>query len=92
MGAALMVIAEVVFQIPSNGIKSGRQIQRTCIRCNTNYIGWSDDTITIKGPMRPHGLCPACCHDDAEKIINDTDWNAFENNMIGNNRHVNQIE
>ena len=37
--------------IRGDGIKQGHQIVRNCEECDAPYVGWSDDTMTIKGPM-----------------------------------------
>lgn len=58
--------------LASDGIKSETKIQRECIRCQSLFESWSDDTITIKGPMNPRKICNKC-HQEEFK-----DYNPFE--------------
>jgi hypothetical protein len=44
----------------ANYIKSGTQIEKQCEQCQSTFIGWSDDTMTIKGKMHPTKLCQIC--------------------------------
>ena len=45
---------------PSNGIKSGTRIHKNCSDCGVLFETWSDDTLTIKGPIHPQLLCQEC--------------------------------
>lgn len=46
--------------VNSSGIKSGHQVEKNCESCQTVFMGWSDDTVTIKGRMPQQKLCPDC--------------------------------
>jgi len=46
--------------LSSDGIKSGTKIDRQCIRCQEIFESWSDDTMTIKGPLNPRKICNEC--------------------------------
>ena len=48
------------------GITHGTQIQ--CNECQAFYLGWSDDTITIKGPIPHNDLCNKCNRIKNEKL------------------------
>jgi hypothetical protein len=54
-----------------NGIKSGRRLMRTCDTCGHLYESWSDDTMTIKGAMRPSRSCASCDRAKIDEIIKD---------------------
>lgn len=83
MGNALLSILAAAAGIPSDGIKSGQRIQRTCVVCNVTYVGWSDDTVTIKGPMRPDGKCPECKQEEFKNIdLSDLEHQIRRNNQI----------
>lgn len=51
------------------GIKSGHQIERYCESCHMIFMGWSDDTVTIKGKMPQQKLCPACQKIESDKLL-----------------------
>lgn len=57
--------------LSSDGIKSGTKIQRECTRCQSMFESWSDDTITIKGPMHPRKICDKCYQEEFK------DYNPF---------------
>jgi len=66
----------------STGIKSGHQITKQCETCTNTFIGWSDDTVTIKGPMPPNKLCNNCNKMEQEKMypmIEESLKKAFDN-------------
>ena len=55
--------------ISSNGVKSGTKINRECATCEKSFESWSDDTITIKGPMNPIKICDHCNKELMKNII-----------------------
>lgn len=57
--------------IRGDGIKQGHQIVRRCEECDAPYVGWSDDTMTIKGPMRIRLKCDVCAKKYEPKIDKD---------------------
>lgn len=69
---------------PSDGIKSGQKITRTCINieCQAEYEGWSDDTLTIKGLMHPCKYCEKCNQYNISKI--DINFDELVKNMQRN--------
>ena len=62
--------------VSSDGIKSGYKIDRQCITCGNQFETWSDDTITIKGPMPPQMRCPKC-NDELLKVLNPFDFSGM---------------
>jgi hypothetical protein len=61
--------------LASDGIKSGTKISRKCENCQIMFESWSDDTMTIKGPMSIQKICDEC-HQEKFK-----DYNPFENSI-----------
>lgn len=59
--------------LASDGIKSGTKINRECEDCHDLFESWSDDTMTIKGPMPIRKICDKC-HEEKYK-----NYNPFEN-------------
>ena len=55
--------------LPSDGIKSGTKINRECIKCQTLFESWSDDTMTIKGPMHPRKTCDKCNQEETDEFL-----------------------
>ena len=55
--------------LSEDGIKSGEKINRECVKCQTSFESWSDDTITIKGSMNPRKICDKC-HEEEFKDFN----------------------
>lgn len=60
-----------------DGIKTGTRITKECVRCQAQFECWSDDTITIKGPVHPRTICDACSNEESQK------FNPFENFEFG---------
>lgn len=60
--------------ITSDGIKSGTKINRECTTCKKSFESWSDDTITIKGPMNPSKICNHC----NQELMKDINFNFLD--------------
>ena len=65
-----------------SGITSGTRIIRTCNTCQASYESWSDDTMTIKGPLRPPLMCSTCHSKWQDDIIQKIDWHALSRKNI----------
>jgi hypothetical protein len=71
--------------IRGDGIRQGHKIVRRCEECDVPYVGWSDDTITIKGPMPIRLKCDVCAKKYEPKI--DEAWIQFIESKCNKNQH-----
>lgn len=60
--------------IRGDGIKQGHQIVRRCEECDATYVGWSDDAMTIKGPMPIQLKCDVCAKKFDKDIFKDMEY------------------